>query len=85
VPPADRVIYPKQAREQRVTGMAAIRCIATRSGRLRNCQIVSEDPPNFGFGDAELALAKYFELKPMTVDGKPVEAEVTVPMRFDLK
>ena len=86
VPRLDRMFYPKKAREMGVTGgTASMRCVVTPRGKLKNCQIVSEDPPDVGFGDAELALGKYFELKPMIVDGKSVEAEVTVPIRFDLR
>lgn len=60
-------------------------CVVTRKGRLKGCKKISEDPSGFGFGDAELYLAPYFEMVPATVGGKPVESEITVPMRFDLK
>ncbi len=84
-PPDFFSVYPVRARRLNVTGTASMRCRVTLKGRVKDCQSLSEDPPGFGFAKAELSLAKYFELPPMTVDGKPVESEITVPMRFDLK
>lgn len=78
-------VYPSRALRLQITGSASIHCLVTTRGKLKNCRVISEDPPDAGFGKAELALAKYFELEPMTVDGKPVEGEVTVPIRFDLR
>ena len=78
-------VYPRRALQLQIAGSSSIHCLVTTSGKLKNCRIASEDPPDAGFGKAELALAKYFELEPMTVDGKSVEAEVTVPIRFAIK
>jgi TonB family protein len=78
-------VYPLGARRLNITGTTIMRCVVTRKGRLRDCKTISEAPPNFGFGAAEVALAPYFLMTPKMVDGKPVEAEITVPMRFDLK
>ena len=86
VPDAPTVgsVYPARARELNVTGTTTMLCRVTRKGRLKDCRTLSESPQNFGFGAAELALAAYFEMTPKRIDGKPVEAEITVPMRFDL-
>lgn len=83
-PPQLLNVFPRRAMQMQIAGSASIHCLVTTRGKLKNCRIASEDPPDVGFGKAELALAKYFELEPMTVDGKPVEAEVTVPIRFDV-
>ncbi len=78
-------VYPRRALRLSVTGKTSMQCRVTRHGDLKDCHTVSEDPPGFGFGPAELAIADYFKLTPMIIEGKPVEAEVVVPMRFDLK
>jgi len=84
-PPQLYNVFPRRALQRQIAGSASIHCLVTTRGKLKACSIASEDPPDAGFGKAELALARYFELEPMTVDGKPVEAEVTVPIRFDIK
>ena len=83
--PSMMSVYPARARKLNVTGKAVMSCVVTRKGQLRSCKTVSENPTNFGFGAAEVALAPYFQMTPAIVNGKPVEAEIAVPMRFDLK
>ena len=78
-------VYPKRARALGMEGVATMKCHILRNGRLKDCEVVSQTPPDFGFGEAELKLAKYFLMTPQLIDGKPVEAEVAVPIRFQLK
>ena len=77
-------VYPKRARDLGVEGTAVMKCRVLQNGRLKDCAVVSETPPGFGFGQAELKLAPYFLMTPKLIDGKPVDDEVTVPIRFKL-
>jgi protein TonB len=46
---------------------------------------VSEDPADYGFGDAALKIAKTFKMKPQTKDGAPVDGgQVRIPIRWVL-
>ena len=75
--------YPDRAQRMGQNGRAAITCTVTASGSLTGCSVVSEDPADFGFGQAALKLAHLFKMKPQTSDGAPVGgAQITVPIRF---
>ncbi len=77
--------YPHRAQLARVTGGAKIACLVTVSGNLEHCLVKGEYPLNFGFGQAALAMTKWFRMSPMTVDGKPVGgATIYIPMNFFL-
>jgi TonB family protein len=75
--------FPPQALEAGKGGRADIECKVAAEGFLKNCRVVSETPKGEGFGNAALAMAWDFKMKPQSVDGKPVEgASVHIPIRF---
>jgi TonB family protein len=76
-------VWPAEAAKKGVGGRAVIVCTVNVSGTLRDCKIVSETPEGLGFGPAALMLAGSFQMKPQTVDGKPVEgSSVRIPLNF---
>jgi TonB family protein len=77
--------YPSRGMEEGVAGAARVRCQIKADGRLADCFVVSETPLGFGFGAATVKLARYFRMRPMMLDGKPVDgAVVEVPVRWSL-
>jgi protein TonB len=77
--------YPDRAQRMNVAGRATISCTVTVQGALTGCSVTSEDPADYGFGQAALKMAHLFKMKPQTADGQPVGgASVTVPIRFQL-
>jgi len=77
--------YPDRAQRLNKAGSAKMECTVTAQGTLSGCSIVSEDPPDLGFGQAALDMAKLFKMRPKTVDGAAVGgATVIVPLRFQL-
>jgi TonB family protein len=76
--------YPEKAQRAGVEGVAVIACIGTVEGKLKDCTVTSEKPPDFGFGEAALKMAPLFKVRPAVVDGKPTDAPVSIPLTFKL-
>ena len=78
-------LYPKAAAAAHVEGRATIHCTVTASGDLADCRVAGEDPMGQGFGDAALAMASKFKMKPQTRDGVPGSGgQINIPIRFVL-
>jgi len=78
-------VYPPAAVQAHLEGRATIACVTTVEGLLADCKVIVEDPPGAGFGEAALALAARFKMRPMTKDGHPVAGgNVRIPILFRL-
>jgi TonB family protein len=84
VPTRDQLvsIWPRAALEKGLNGRAGITCTTTTQGALRDCTVVHEEPPGAGFGQAAIALSPQFMMNPKVCDGRPVEANVYIPVNF---
>lgn len=77
--------YPDRAQRMEVAGRATISCVVNARGALEACSIVSEDPADYGFGEAALKLSRLFRMKPTTLDGTPSDGGViTLPIIFQV-
>ncbi len=76
-------VWPAAGRD--ISGAAAIRCKVTPVGTLINCRVASETPAGKGFGQAALLLSPRFLMRPKIENGRPVEGDVTIPIRFTNK
>jgi TonB family protein len=78
-------VYPRPALSRGLSGRTKMSCKVRKDGTLTDCAIVQEDPPGYGFGDATLAVARYFRMTPTTADGKSVEGgTVIIPIAWRL-
>ena len=59
---------------------AYVRCRATVEGRLSDCALVSA--PSARLGSDAIRLTHLMRVKPILRDGRPVEAVVTIPVKF---
>ena len=76
-------VFPIPARRARTNGRVNLQCQVTKTGGLAECRVANETPAGMGFGQAALKLTPKVVMKPLEVDGKPVEgAPVTVPFVF---
>lgn len=77
-PPADLpdvvVIRPED-------GDVTLDCAVTVDGRLVDCRVVSERPPERGFGEAALLQATRARLSPQTMEQARTRARVTFTFR----
>jgi TonB family protein len=76
--------YPDRAQRLEVGGRATIQCRAAADQTLTDCAVLSESPPDFGFGMAGLMMARRLKFAPLGKDGSPIAPGVTldVPFRF---
>jgi TonB family protein len=75
--------YPsaETARVQ-VDGMVELKIKIDATGNLQEMNVVSEEPPFLGFGDAALADFRNAKFIPAFRDGKPVACDVTLPVFY---
>ena len=77
--------YPERAQRLEREGRATITCKVKANGTLEGCTLVSEDPPDMGFGDATLRASRLFKMRPQTKDGQPVDGgTVRIPLVWKL-
>jgi protein TonB len=73
--------FPREAREAKVRGTMLVKCVITTTGALRNCQILKSLP----FLDqpvlAALARQRY---TPVTFQGRTINVEYVIPLKFEM-
>src|SRR5215510_14675986 len=74
--------YPETGSTVAVTGVVELSLNVDRKGNLTNLQVLSEEPPLLGFGNA--ALTDFGEAKfiPAFRNGQPVESNVKIPVYY---
>ncbi len=75
-------VFPAEAMKKGISGSAVIDCRANREGALEDCLVIRENPPNMQFGMAAVALSGRFLMRPALGPNGPVEAQVTIPIKF---
>jgi TonB family protein len=77
--------YPHEALVREWPGSVVMRCRVGRLGAVAGCAIEREAPRGVGFGRAVLKMAPLFQMKPMSLSGRPVAgAFVRIPVTFKL-
>lgn len=78
----NRIIYPTMAQEHEVQGVVEIKALIDYNGDVTETEILK----GIGYGceeAAEIAI-QYTRFMPGTVDGTPVNVELTIPVKFSL-
>lgn len=64
-------------------GQAALRCVLMKTGQLRSCDVISENPRGKGFGKAAQDLSKLFLVNIGPADAKSFkDYKIDLPFRF---
>ena len=75
--------YPQlESGRVQVDGKVELKMKIDATGNLQEINVVSEEPPLLGFGDAALKDFKGAKFIPAFRDGKPVDCEVTLPVFY---
>ena len=74
--------YPETGSTVAVTGVVDLAMSVDANGNLMNLQVVSEEPPLLGFGDAALSDFSGAKFIPAFRNGKPVECNVKIPVYY---
>ena len=74
--------YPRGALEQGVSGHATMKCAVNSDGRLADCVLIEETPPDKGFGRATLALVSKFQMSDPA--GIPAGVHVQIPVGWKI-
>jgi TonB family protein len=86
-PTADdlKIYYPKAAENAGKEGMVVLDCRVRRDGGLRACKVRSQDPSDYGFGEAALKLSTTFRMRPKDEYGRSTAGgAVTIPIMFKI-
>ena len=76
------VHYPETGSAVAVTGVVELALNVDAMGNLQSMQVVSEDPPLLGFGDAAISDFTGAKFIPAFRDGRPVESTVKIPVYY---
>jgi len=74
--------YPETGSTVAVTGVVEIALNVDAKGNLTNAQVLSEEPPLLGFGNAALSDFNSAKFIPAFRNGKPVECNVKIPLFY---
>lgn len=74
--------YPDTGSTVAVTGVVEVELNVDAKGNLKNIQILSEEPPLLGFGDAVRTDFDGAKFIPAFRNGQPVECDVKIPIYY---
>ncbi len=78
------IYYPRRAEERGVVGEVMLDCLVSTIGRL-DCDVVSETPANWGFGQAALRISRDHRMAPATHDGIAVQGRYRMRVPFEVQ
>jgi TonB family protein len=74
--------YPETGSTVALTGVVELMLNVDAKGNLKNVQVLSEEPPLLGFGDAALSDFSGAKFIPAFRNGQPVESNVKIPIYY---
>ncbi|MEM6396169.1 MAG: energy transducer TonB [Bacteroidota bacterium] len=82
------LIYPQEAKDKNIEGMAVVRFIIEEDGSITNYEIIRD--PGGGTGEEALTIVEIMSERgpvftPSYVDNKPVRSYYNLPIRFRLR
>ncbi|MGR4864243.1 TonB family protein [Caulobacter sp. LARHSG274] len=81
-PPDPWRFFPARAQRMEVSGQVVLTCAGLIDGRPDGCQVTTEAPLDYGFGDAAQRMSKDFRYSPQSIDGVPTDEPILIPFNF---
>ncbi len=63
---------PERSQRMNILGEATAACVVTADGRLSQCRLLHESPPDGGFSRSITLMVSHCRMKPLAADGTPV-------------
>ena len=83
-PEVIQFFYPEAALKADLEGKVVVGCEVDTQGTPQDCKVISETPPEKGFGAAALRVARICEFLPAHSNGKAVASTVRIPINFKM-
>jgi protein TonB len=80
-----RLVYPAIALRSGLEGIVYIELYIDREGRVRRVEIIKENPPGRGFGEAAVKAFEGLSGRPAQANGEAVAVRYRYPVRFQIK
>lgn len=74
--------FPSRAVEAHRDGAVLLDCVIGDDGNVRTCQVLTEEPARWGFGNASLRIACHFRVDPATIIGNQPAARLPEGSRY---
>ena len=74
--------YPETGTSVQVTGVVELALNVDARGNLKGMEVVSEEPPLLGFGDAAISDFTGAKFIPAFRNGQPVESNMKIPVYY---
>lgn len=79
-------LYPEAADEAGIyEGRATVQCAASVAGVLSDCEVLTETPAGYGFGEALVTSTRDASVHPRMVDGEPTAGVIRFSTRFRIE
>lgn len=76
--------YPIRARQRGIDGRVEVEFLVTTDGRVRDLQIINEQPGGLSFADAASTAIGQWAFEPYRQDGSPIERRVRLEVEFNV-
>jgi protein TonB len=77
--------YPPIARRANIEGRVVLDLFVDRNGLIQRIEVLLEDPPNMGFGEAAKEAFTAIRCEPAQANGERVSSRVRYPVNFRLR
>jgi TonB family protein len=76
--------YPQRALMTETTGKVVLACAGLKDGQPEGCEVATETPPDYQFGEAAMMMSSHLRYSPESIDGLQADGVVMIPIVFSV-